>query len=30
MTEAASYSDSEGNYFVVIQIEVGDINRYEI
>ena len=30
MTEAASYTDLEGNDYVVIQVETGDVIPYEI
>lgn len=29
-TESASYTDAEGNYYLVIQVEVGEVEPYEV
>lgn len=29
-TESASYIDAEGNYFLVIQVETGEVKPYEV
>ena len=29
-TEQANYTDAEGNYYLVIQVETGDVEPYEV
>lgn len=29
-TESANYTDTEGNYYLVIQVETGDVMPYEV
>lgn len=29
-TESASYTDSEGNYYIVIQVDIAEVEPYEV
>lgn len=29
-TESANYTDAKGNYYVVIQVEIGNVEPYEV